>query len=112
MYSELFKINLDFDVKLIFSKDISSTADILRKWYFRKNFGYKIKTLKQDKIYYASNLFGISRKRLEILFSEFGSIRSIAKADKKDFKGIKSIGRKTKEKIMDVLNSNIFEKQN
>ena len=104
LYSELFKITLDFDVKLIFSKDIGGTAHVIRKLYFRKNFGYRIKTLNHDKIHCASKLFGINHNKFEILLSKFGNIKTIANADISDLKNIKSIGKRTIEKIKNTLN--------
>ena len=38
LYSELFRIVLNFDVKIIFSKDCENTSSILKNLYFRKNF--------------------------------------------------------------------------
>ena len=108
LYSELSKIAIDFDVRMILSKDAEDTAGIIKRMYFRKNFGCNLKTLKQDKTHYAAKLFGITNNKLEILLSKFGSIKNIANADKKDFKSIKSIGNKTIEKIKISLNENIL----
>lgn len=109
LYSKLLDLMLDFDVKIIFSKDTEQTVRIIKKLYYKKNFLYINNVEKKDKIYHAVRFFGIHRKRLEIMFSKFGSISSIAKADKKDFKGIKSIGKKTRDKVKRVLNENIFQ---
>ena len=73
------------------------------------NIDYVVNPMKKDKVYHAVKFFDINKKRLEILFSKFGSISNIAKADKKDFKGLKSIGKKTAEKIKQTLELNIFE---
>lgn len=108
LYSEMFNVTLDFDVKLIFSKDEEATAGIIRKLYFRKNFGYKKAELKQDKIHCAANLFGISQKKFKILMTEFGCMKNIANANKNDFKKIKSIGKKTIEKINSTLEDNML----
>ena len=107
LYYGLFKITLDFDAKLIFSKDIGGTADAIRKLYFRKNFGYRIKALNHDKIHCASRLFDINHKKFEILLSKFGNLKTMANADINDFKHIKSIGKRTIEKIKNTLNENI-----
>ena len=109
LYSELFKITFDFDVKLIFSKDIGGTADAIRKLYFRKNFGYRIKTLNHDKIHCASRLFDINYKKFEILLFKFGNVKNMANADINDFKHIKSIGKRTIEKINNTLNEKLFK---
>lgn len=106
--SQITAIILNFDIKVVFSKDEDYTANLINKIYRMKNLNYTFDTSKKEKIYHAVNLFGISRKKLEILYNHFGSIRNIADADKKEFKGIKFIGRKTKEKINNVLDCNIF----
>ena len=110
LYTQLIDIILNFDVKVIFSKDNDCTATLIKKMYFRKNFGYTVKNKNKDKVYHAENLFEINRKKLETIFSKFGSMKNIAIADKKEFKGIKSIGKKTVEKIKNTLECNIFDK--
>lgn len=107
LYSKLIDITLDFNIKLIFSKDIDQTVAIIRRIYRQRNFEYPLNVLKKDKVYHAAKFFEVSRNKLEMLFSKFGNIRSIANADKKEFK-IKSIGKRTVEKVRDVLESNIF----
>lgn len=109
LYNELIDFMLNFDVKVIFSKDRDFTCTIIKKFYRAKDLDYNINTAKKAKIYHAENFFGIGRKRLEALFSKFGSIRNIANADKREFNGIKSIGKKTVEKVKNNLDSNIFE---
>lgn len=64
--------------------------------------------IKRDKIYHAVKFFGIGRRKLEALFQRFGSIRQMAKADKKGFRGIKQVGRKSIVKINNLLDENIF----
>ena len=76
--------------------------------YRQRNFKRPLNVIKKDRIYHAAKFFGVSRKRLEILFSKFENIKNIANADKKEFKGVKSIGKKTTEKLRDALGSNIF----
>ena len=71
--------------------------------------GYNLSIGKKGMAYHASKLFDISNKKLEILFSKFGSINKLAQADVRDIKRIKSIGKKTIEKVNDVLNSNILK---
>ena len=107
LYSELFKIVLNFDVKVLFSKDCEKTASMLKNLYFRKNFGYNPAAIKQDKIHHAAMLFGISRNKMESILSKFGSLSNIANSSKKELNGIKSVGKKTVEQIMDTLNRNI-----
>lgn len=109
LYSQLIDVMLNFDVKAIFSKDIEQTVVIIKRIYHQRNFKPPLNVMKKDKIYHAAKFFGISSKRLEILFSRFGSIKNIANAGKKEFKGIKSIGKTTVEKVKDTLNSNVFE---
>ena len=107
LYSELFGIVLNFDVKIIFSKDCEKTASILKNLYFRKNFGYKPLAIKQDKLHHAAMLFGISRNKTESILSKFGSLSNIANSGKRELTGIKSIGKKTIKQIMDTLNGNL-----
>ena len=64
---------------------------------------------KKDKIYHAARFFGINRQKLKILFNRFKNIKNIANADKKEFRGIKSIGKKTAEKMRNNLESDIFK---
>lgn len=109
IYSELADIILNFDFKIIFSEDKEFTCKMIKKIYRLKNLHYNLNPAKKEKIYHAVNFFGIGKKRLEILFSEFGSISGIARADKSEFSGIKSVGKRTAEKVKDVLESNIFE---
>lgn len=109
LYSKLNEIILNFDIKVIFSKDCDCTASITKKLYFKKNLGYTSNITRKDKIYHAVRFFDIRKDRLEILFSKFGNIKNIANADKKDFKGIKSVGRKTINKIKNLLETDIFE---
>ena len=78
LYSELFSIVLNFDAKIIFSKDCEKTASIVKSLYFRKNFGYKPAAIKQDKIHHAAMLFGISRNKMELILSKFKSLGNIA----------------------------------
>ena len=107
LYSELFNIVLNFDAKIIFSRDCEKTISILKNLYFKKNFGYKPFSAKQDKIHHAAMLFGISRNKMGLILSKFGSISNITSSNKKEFNGIKSIGKKTIEQIRDTLNGNI-----
>ena len=108
LYSQLIDLMLNFDVKAIFSKDIDQTVVIIKRLYHQRNFKPPLNVMKKDKVYHAAKFFGISRKKLEILFLKFGSLKNIADADKKESKGIKSIGKKTVEKVKDALNSNFF----
>ena len=108
IYSMLIGITLDFDVKILFSKDIDKTADFIRRIYLRKNFGPNHNNFRKDKPYHASKFFEISEKKLKILFLKFGNINNISKSTNKEFKKIGSIGKRTVEKIRDTLNSNIF----
>jgi ERCC4-type nuclease len=94
LYHKLFEITADFDVKIIFSCDINSTADAIKRLYIKRNLDY-IKYIKRDKSYHAAKFLGVSGKKFQILMSKFGSIKNIALADKKEFKGIKSIGKAT-----------------
>ena len=105
LYSELLRIVLNFDVKIIFSKDCENTSSILKKLYFRKNFGYKLLSIKQDKIHHAAMLFGISRNKMELIFSKFGNIKNIANSSKKEIDEIKLVGKKTVEHIKNTLNN-------
>ena len=109
LYSKLNEIILNYDIRLIFSKDCDCTASIIKKLYFNKNLGYVSDVAKRDRIYHAVKFFQIRRDRLEILFSKFGSIKNIVNAEKRDFKGIKSIGKRTVEKFKSMLEKNIFE---
>ncbi|MBI2647014.1 hypothetical protein HYW99_00905 [Candidatus Woesearchaeota archaeon] len=109
LYTKLSEVILNFDIKVIFSKDYDCTAILIKKIYFKKNFGYAMNTVKRSKIYHATRFFDISYKKLEVLYSKFGSISEIATADKKELKGIKSIGKKTIEKLRNTINLNIFE---
>ena len=108
LYSSLIDIALNFDVKIIFSKDEDQTAAIIKRIYRQRNFGSPVNISKKDKIYHATRFFEIGRKKLEILFDRYGSIKNIANTDKKELKGIKSIGKKTVEKTINKLESNIF----
>ena len=107
LYSELFKIALNFDVKILFSKDCEKTASMLKNLYFRKNFGYKPAAIKRDKIHHAAMLFGISRNKMELILSKLGSLGNIANSSKKELTKIKSVGKKTMEQIRNTLNNNI-----
>ena len=108
LYSELFKIVLNFDVKILFSKDCEKTASMLKNLYFRKNFGYKPLAIKQDKIHHAAMLFGISRNKMKLILSKFKSLGNIANFSNKEFIGIKSVGKKTIEQIKNTLNGNLL----
>lgn len=107
--SQIANIILNFDVKVIFSKDEEYTASLIKIIYRIKNLNFTLNTSKKEKIYHAINFFEISRKRLEILYNNFGSISNMALANKREFKEINSIGKKTIEKLKAALNSNIFE---
>lgn len=109
LYSQLIDVMLNFDVKAIFSKDTDQTVDIIKRLYRQRNFKPPLNVMKKDKAYHAAKFFGISRKKLEILFLKFGSLKNIADADKKESKRIKSIGKKTIEKVKGALESDIFE---
>ena len=110
LYSQLIDMTLDLDIRVMFSKDKDCTATILKKMYFMRNFGYEIKNKRKDKAHHAVNIFGINKKKLEVIFSRFGNLSGIANSNKKDFSGMKSIGKKTVEKIQTALECNIFEK--
>jgi len=109
LYSQLIDIMLNFDIKIIFSKDAEQTVDVITRLYRQRNFRQPLNVLKKDRIYHAAQFFGVSRKRLDILFSRFGSIRNIANADKKEFKKLRYIGKKTVEKVKGALEDNMFE---
>ena len=109
LYSQLINIILDFDVRVIFSEDIDHTVLIIKKIYFSKNLGYIKNVQKKGKIYHAVKFFGISNRKLEIIFSKFGSIKNIANAEKKSFKEMKSVGKKTAERIKSILETDIFQ---
>ncbi len=108
LYSELADIALNFNINLIFSKDMAQTADIIKRAYRQRNFGYPLNIQKKDNVYHAAKFFGVSNKKLEILFSKFGNIRNMVNADKKEFKGLKSVGKKTIEKVKNTLETDIF----
>ena len=107
-HSVLLRITLDFDVKILFSLDEDSTADFIKRIYFRKNLNY-IKEIKKDKIYHAAKFFGISIKKLKIVMSKFPNINSIVIADEKEFKSLKGIGKSTIKKVKLVLESDILK---
>ena len=107
LYSELFRIVLNFDAKIIFSKNCENTSSMLKNLYFRKNFGFKHITIKQDKIHHAAMLFGISRNKMEVIASEFGSLSNITNSSKKELRGIKLIGKKTIEKIRNAVDGDL-----
>ena len=109
LYSNLIDVALNFDVKIIFSKNEEQTAAIIKRIYLERNFGSPINVSKKDRIYYAARFFELSRKKLYVLFNKFGNIKNIANADKKEFKGIKSIGKKTAEKVKHKLETNVFD---
>ncbi len=106
LYKQIENFTLDFNAKILFSMNISSTADLIRRIYFKKNIFY-MPGLKKDKIYYASKFFGISVKKLRILNKRFGSISNILKADKKELKSLEFIGEKTIKNIRERINSDI-----
>ena len=72
------------------------------------NIRWNFDVSRKDKIYHLVKLFEINKQRLEILFSHFGSIKDIANANKKQFKGIRGIGKSTIEKVKNLLEDNIF----
>ncbi|MBI3036099.1 hypothetical protein HYY71_07305 [Candidatus Woesearchaeota archaeon] len=109
LYSGLIDITLDSDVKVMFSKDIGQTINTIKRIYRQRNFGYPIHVLKKDRIYHASKFFGISKRKLEMLFSRFDNIRNIMNAEKKDFKELSGIGESTVKSIKKSLESNIFK---
>ena len=109
LYSKLADITLDFDIRVMFTKDSYHTVNILKRLYLMKNRGYIFNISRKDKIYHLVKLFEINKQRLEILFSHFGSINNIANANKKQFKGIRGIGKSTVEKVKNLLGDNIFE---
>jgi len=111
LYSELADIMLDFDFKILFSKDKEFTCKIIERIYRIKNLNYNKNPAKKEKIYHAMNFFWIGRRRLEILFSEFKSMSGIARADKRELMGIKSVGKRTVQKVKDALELNIFEEK-
>ena len=109
LYSSLIDAALNFDIKIIFSKDEEQTAAVIKRMYRQRNFGSPVNISKKDKSYHAAKFLGISGKKLEILFDRFKNIKNIANADKKELKEIKSIGKKTAEKIKNELESDIFK---
>ena len=109
LYSQIIQVTLNSDIKVLFTKDCKNSAALIKRIYFKNNLGYTKNITKKDKVYYTRKLFDISDKKLEILFSKFGNIKNIANANKKELRGIKSVGKKTIEKIRNKLESNIFQ---
>ena len=109
LYSSLIAVTLNFDVKIIFSKDDTQTAATIKRLYHQRNFCNPLHVQKKAKIYHATKFFEVSRKKLEIIYSTFGTIRNFLMADKKELRGIKLVGKNTIEKLRNTLESNIFE---
>ena len=107
----LTEIIVEHEVKIIFSKDLDFTAGIIKKIYDRGNLGYDSDInwkIKRNNAYHAVGFFGVGRKKLELLFSEFGNIGEMANAKKKEFRKISGVGKRTVEKVKKALEENIF----
>ena len=111
LYSKLAEIMLDFDVRVVFSKDMEQSARLIKRIYLKGRWRRNSKAInrKNDSVHHAAKLFDISEKKLKIIFSKFGCIRDISNAKKKEFRGVKCIGNKTVGKIKNALESNIFD---
>ncbi|MBI3027123.1 hypothetical protein HYY70_03340 [Candidatus Woesearchaeota archaeon] len=48
---------------------------------------------------------------MERLLNKFGNIKNIVIADKKEFRKINGIGKKTVKKVKNVLEHNLFEEE-
>ena len=71
LYSSLIDAALNFDIKIIFSKDEEQTAAVIKRMYRQRNFGSPVNISKKDKSYHAAKFLGISGKKLEILLYRF-----------------------------------------
>ena len=100
---------LNFDVRVVFSKDEDYSANLIEKIYRMKNLDYTLNFSKREKIYHATNFFGISKQKLSLLYGHFQSIRNMVNADKKEFTRIKGLGKKSVDKLNNVMDSSIFE---
>ncbi len=102
---------LDFDVKIIQSRDLEETCEIIKiieKKQNKETKNIKLVNVKKTsdpkkiKLAMLSCLPGISYKKANVILEHFGTIKnfvnSLNKIDKLD-----GIGKKTKEKIIDII---------
>ena len=108
LFGDIFRINLRYDVNVLFSDDERQTANFLISMHKARNFKRPFSHFRKSKITHASEFFEISPRKLRILFDKFGNLNNILNADEKTIKEISMIGKATIKKIKNTASNNIL----
>ena len=110
----LSSIAIDFQIPLIYTKNVRDTAAYLaliakRLEKPRKNINLLAKrkplTLKEQQEHFIGSLPGIGDNLAKALLNEFKSIKNIVNAEEKELTNVEKIGRLKSKKIKEVLDS-------
>ena len=108
----LSSIAIDFQIPLIYTKNVRDTAAYLaliakRLEKPRKNINLLAKrkplTLKEQQEHFIGSLPGIGDNLAKALLNEFKSIKNIVNAEEKELTNVEKIGRLKSKKIKEVL---------
>lgn len=109
LYNQLFLLSQNFGIKIIFSNDEKQTAYFISRLYLSRNRVAPMFVQKKERVYYSAKLFGFSTRKMEKLYSHFGSILNMASAKKSDLTKVRGVGLKTLKKIKAGLYSDISD---
>ena len=111
----LLSIEMDLKVSVFYTKNEEETALLLKMMAKREQVDEKksinlhgkklAKTTSEQQEYILSSISGVGPQAARLLLNEFGSLTNIFNAAEEDLCKIKGIGKKTAQRIRDVMNA-------